>query len=49
MPVRGGWMAVSGPGDGLRIAVIGETREDALSKFEVSRAEWARLMEEQTE
>lgn len=45
IPVRGGWMAISGPNDSLRIAVIGETREDALARFERSRAEWVRLTE----
>lgn len=45
VPIRGGWMAISPEGSQPRIAVIGETREDALARYERSRAEWTRLAE----
>ena len=48
VPVRGGWMAISAPGSTPRIAVIGETREDALRSFQKSRVEWERLAEKKS-
>ena len=44
--VRGGWMAVSEEGSQLRLAVIAESRDEALARFETSLAAWARLEED---
>jgi hypothetical protein len=38
----GGWLAVAT--DSPRVAVVGDTRDDALAKFQTERAIWRRLI-----
>lgn len=38
----GGWLAVAT--DSPRVAVVGNTRDDALVKFQAERAIWRRLI-----
>jgi hypothetical protein len=38
----GGWLAVAT--DSPRVAVVGDTKEDALIKFRAERAIWRRLI-----
>jgi hypothetical protein len=38
----GGWLAVAT--DSPRVAVVGDTRDDALAKFQAERAIWRRLI-----
>lgn len=40
----GGWLAVAT--DSPRVAVVGDTREDALIKFHAERAIWRQLIAE---
>jgi hypothetical protein len=44
----GRWLAISQPGSGLRIGVIGDTEEDALRRFAAEREAW-RLLHEQSD
>lgn len=43
--VKGGWMAISAPGSRLRIAVIGESKNEALERFAEELQAWAVLEE----
>lgn len=38
----GGWLAIAT--DSPRVAVVGDTRDDALAKFQAERAVWRRLI-----
>jgi hypothetical protein len=38
----GGWLAVAV--DSPRVAVVGDTRDEALAKFQTERAEWRELI-----
>lgn len=44
MAVKGGWMALSATGSRLRIGVIGESKEQALLKFEKELRVWIELL-----
>ena len=44
----GRWLAISQPGSGLRIGVIGDTEEDALRQFAAEREAWQLLHEQPT-
>ena len=43
----GGWLAVAT--DSPRVAVVGDTKEDALIKFHAERAIWRRLIAQAAE
>ena len=38
----GGWLAIAT--DSPKVAVVGDTRDDALAKFQAERAIWRRLI-----
>jgi len=42
----GGWLAVGSPAMGIRIAVEGLTREDALRQYGTSSDRWVQLLDE---
>lgn len=41
----GGWLAVSEPGDGLRIGVTADTEPEARERFNASMQAWLRLLD----
>lgn len=41
----GGWLAVSGPGEAIRIGVYGLTAEEARMCFTAEMARWRRLLQ----
>lgn len=41
----GGYLAVSAPGENLRIGVLGETETEAMTAFDIAAQRWVELLE----
>jgi hypothetical protein len=41
----GGWIALSGAQDAVKIGVLGATEEEARASFRIARAEWSATLE----